>query len=209
MAPDDMRGLVPAQLPLDTFDGHCWVGVIPFWMSGVRARGLPPLPGLSCFPELNVRTYVSYGGKAGVYFFSLDAGNLPAVWSARALYHLPYFHAAMSAREEEGVIRYSSVRYEGAAEFCGTYGPISEVRPREKGSLEHWLTERYCLYTTHRAHVYRGEIHHQQWPLQEAHAEFKRNTVAAAAGISMPSAAPILHFARRLEVLIWPIRLVG
>jgi len=65
-----LRPLVPAQLSLDTCDGQCWVGVIPFWMSGVRSRGLPPLPGLSRFPELNVRTYVTYKGKGGVYFFS-------------------------------------------------------------------------------------------------------------------------------------------
>src|SRR5436305_13113339 len=91
----ELRQLVPSQLPLDTFDGRCWVGVVPFWMSGVRARALPAIPGLSRFPELNVRTYVTCGGKPGVYFFSLDASNLPAVWAARRFYHLPYFHAAM------------------------------------------------------------------------------------------------------------------
>jgi uncharacterized protein YqjF (DUF2071 family) len=201
-----MRPLVPAQLALDTFDGHCWAGVIPFHMSGIRGRWLPALPGLSRFPELNVRTYVTYGGKAGVYFFSLDAGNLPAVWAARRFYHLPYFHAEMSSEELGGKIFYESRRLRGTAEFRGRYRPTGETRLREKGSIEHWLTERYCLYTTHLGRVYRGEIHHPPWPLQDAEAEFETNTVAAAAGISLPATAPLLHFARRLEVLIWPLR---
>ena len=201
-----MRPLLPAQLALDTFDGQCWVGVIPFHMSGIRARGLPPLPGLSRFPELNVRTYVTHGGKPGVYFFSLDAGNLPAVWVARRFYHLPYFHAAMSSKELSGNIHYSSRRLRGAAEFCGRYRPTAETRLREKGSVENWLTERYSLYTTHDGQVYRGEIHHQPWPLQDAEADFETNTVASAAGIPLPTTAPLLHFARRLEVLIWPLR---
>lgn len=206
---EQMRPLVPAQLVLDTFDGHCWVGVVPFHMSGIRGRALPPLPGLSRFPELNVRTYVTYGGRPGVYFFSLDAANLPAVWAARTFYRLPYFHAAMSSKDLDGNIHYHSRRIHCEAEFHGRYRPTTETRLRERGSIDHWLTERYCLYTTHHNQVYRGEIHHQPWPLQDAEAEFGTNTIAAAAGISLPSAAPMLHFARRLEVLIWPLRRAG
>ncbi len=175
-------------------------------MSGIRGRGMPALPGLSRFPELNVRTYVTHGGKAGVYFFSLDAGNLSAVWAARRFYHLPYFHAAMSSKEVGGSIRYSSRRFQGGAEFRGQYRAVAEERVREKGSIENWLTERYCLYTVHEGPVYRGEIHHAPWPLQDAEAEFETNTVASAAGISLTATAPLLQFARRLEVLIWPLR---
>jgi uncharacterized protein YqjF (DUF2071 family) len=201
-----MRPLVPAQLELDTFDGQRWVGVIPFHMSAIRGRGLPPLPGLSRFPELNLRTYVTYGGKPGVYFFSLDAGNLPAVWAARRFYHLPYFRAAMFSKGLDGTIQYGSRRLCGAADFRGRYRRTAELRLREKGSIENWLTERYCLYATHRGRVYCGEIHHQPWPLQDAEAEIETNTIAAAAGIPLPGTAPLLHFARRLEVLIWPLR---
>lgn len=201
-----MRPLVPTQLTLDTFDGQCWVGVVPFRMSGIRAREFPAIPGLSRFPEMNVRTYVTHGGKPGVYFFSLDAANVPAVWAARTFYHLPYFHAAMTSKEFGANIHYRSRRSQGAAEFRGYYRPTADVRLREKDTIGNWLTERYCLYTTHRGQVYRGEIHHQPWPLQDAEAEFETNTVAAAAGISLPTTTPLLHFARRLEVLIWPLR---
>jgi uncharacterized protein len=205
-----LRPLVPAQLELDQFGGQCWVGVVPFRMSAISGRGLPPLPGLSSFPELNVRTYVTRGEKPGVYFFRLDAANLSAVWAARKFFHLPYFHARMScedpSKDRGGNILYSSLRLESPAEFRANYRPTAEVRLRERGSLEHWLTERYCLYTTHRGVAYRGEIHHQRWPLQQAEAEFETNTVAAAAGISLPDTTPSLLFARRLEVLVWPLR---
>jgi uncharacterized protein YqjF (DUF2071 family) len=200
-----MRPLVPAQLTLDTFDGQCWLGVVPFRMSGIRARGLPAFPGLSRFPELNVRTYVSFGGKPGVYFFSLDAANLPAVWAARTFYRLPYFQAAMSSKQNGESIHYSSRRLRGAAEFRGRYRPTAEIDLREKGSIERWFTERYCLYTTYDSRVFRGEIHHRPWPLQDAEAELETNTVATAAKISLPD-SPLVHFARRLEVLIWPLR---
>jgi uncharacterized protein len=112
----------------------------------------------------------------------------------------------MSCRNRGGEVLYSSQRLESPAELRANYRPTAAARLREKGSLDHWLTERYCLYTTHRDQVYRGEIHHHPWPLHDAEAEFETNTVAAAAGISLPDVAPSLLFARRLEVLIWPLR---
>lgn len=209
VAPEHLRPLMPAALPLDTFAGQAWVGVVPFRMSGIRLRGLPPLPGVSQFPELNVRTYVQVGGKPGVYFFSLDAANLLAVWGARIGFALPYFHAAMQCAEEEGRIHYASRRYGTSnAEFFGHYRPATPPVLAQPGSLEHWLTERYCLYTTRGSRVFRGEIHHEPWPLQAAESEIATNTMAAAAGITLPDSPPLLHFARQLDVLIWPIRAV-
>jgi uncharacterized protein len=201
-----LRQLVPLELSLDTFEGRYWVGIAPFHMSHIHARGLPPLPGLSRFPELNVRTYVTVGDKPGVYFFSLDAAHCPAVWAARRFYCLPYFHARMSVVVRESWINYESRRYAGEAQFRGRYRPISEIRFREKGSVENWLTERYCLYTTKGSRVYRAEIHHQQWPLQDAEAEIEVNSMVSAAGITLPQSPPLLHFARRLDVLIWGLR---
>src|SRR5882672_7861763 len=119
-----LRPIVPAQLPLDTFDGRCWVGVVPFHMSRIHARRLPPLPGLSRFPELNVRTYVTLDGKPGVYFFSLDAANASAVWGARTFYHLPYFLSNMSVETREQWVRYLSRRKRSNTEFHGRYRPI-------------------------------------------------------------------------------------
>jgi uncharacterized protein YqjF (DUF2071 family) len=203
-----LHPFVPPELPLDTFEGRCWVAVTPFWMSGVRSRGLPPLPGLSRFPELNVRTYVTVGGKSGVYFFSLDAANLPAVWAARKFYHLPYFHARMSTESHTEWITYESSRHGMDAEFRGRYRPIRPVELRPERSLERWLTERYCLYTVFKGDVFRAEIHHAQWPLQDAEAEIRVNSMASAAHIPLPDMAPVLHFCRSLQVLIWPLERV-
>jgi len=203
-----LRPLIPQELELDSFEGLCWVGVVPFWMSGVRARGIPALPGLSRFAELNVRTYVKFNHRPGVYFFSLDAANYAAVWAARALYHLPYHYADMQVESGAEEIEYTSKRVSGSAEFAGRYGPCGPIKPAQPGSIGHWLTERYCLYCVHRGRLYRGEVHHQPWPLQPAWAEIKVNTMALAAGITIPSEAPLLHFARRLDVLIWPVRRV-
>jgi len=204
-----LRALIPLQLSLDTYDGQCWIGVIPFWMSHIHARGLPPLPGLSRFPELNVRTYVTLDGKPGVYFFSLDAANLPAVWAARSFYYLPYFHAEMSAQTEGNWMVYRSRRFAHAAEFRGRYRPTGPVRPCSSESLEHWLTERYCLYTVARNKIYRAEIHHQSWPLQDAECEIEVNAMAAPSGITTREGTPLFHFAQKLEVLIWPLRRIS
>ncbi len=207
VAPEVLRPLVPGALPLDTFEGQAWVGVVPFRMSGVRPRGLPSLPWLSAFPELNVRTYVVVDGKPGVAFFSLDAGNPIAVALARALFHLPYFTAAMRLRRDGETIYYTSRRtHRGAppAELEATYRPIGPVYHARPGTLAHWLTERYCLYThTPRGTLLRAEIHHPHWPLQPAEADFALQTMARGHGITLPDTPPLLHYAHRLDVLVW------
>jgi len=205
---EELRPLVPASLPLDTFGGSCWLGIAPFHMSGVRLRGLPKLPGLSAFPELNVRTYVVIDEKPGVYFFSLDAASRSAVWAARTVYSLPYYSAKMQVKVAGDKIDYLSVRRNGAASFRGRYGPIAPVSLREHGTLEHWLTERYCLYTVRGQHAFRADVHHVPWPLQNAAADISENTMARSAGLTLPQIPPLLHFARRLEVLIWPLKRV-
>ena len=199
-----LRRLVPQDLALDTFDGQCWIAVTPFHMRGIRLRGLLPLPGLSRFPELNVRTYVTLDAKPGVYFFSLDAANAPAVWGARIFYHLPYFVSNMSVETREQWVRYLCRRKGSNAEFHGRYRPIGAVQLRQEGTLESWLTERYCLYSVARGQVYRADIHHEQWLLQDAESEIEINTMAASAGIALPGRPSLLHFARKLEVLVWP-----
>jgi uncharacterized protein YqjF (DUF2071 family) len=202
-----LRTLLPPQLQLDTFEGHAWLAVVPFRMTGVRLRGTPALPWLSAFPELNVRTYVTFGEKPGVWFFSLDARNSLAVAIARAWFHLPYFRARMSCAEAESWIHYQSERrHRGAPAglLKGRYRPVGEVFSPQRGTLEYFLTERYCLYTTGgRGQIIRGEIHHSPWQLQMAEAEFTENTMAEAAGVVLPARKPLLHFAKRQDVIVW------
>jgi len=212
LSPETLRPLVPAQLPLDTYDGQCWVGVVPFWMSGVRPRGIPPIAGLSRFPELNVRTYVTLAGKPGVYFFSLDATNPVAVAVARTMFHLPYFTADMKVAERDGWIEYTSRRATNsgpAVEFVGRYRPVSAPEPPVNGTLEYFLTERYCLFTVDASsRAYRCDIHHPPWPLQRAEAEISINTMASAAGVQLPALAPLLHFSKRQDMVGWTLQKV-
>ena len=199
-----LRPLLPAGLTLDTFAGEAWVGVIPFAIPHLAPRGAPQRLGLA-FPELNVRTYVTAEGKPGIWFFSLDAASVWAVLAARATYHLPYYRARMRQREHEGWIEYRSRRrHPGApAAFAGRYRPIGPVYQSVPGTLEDWLTARYCLYAVDRSgRIYRGEINHPPWPLQPAAAEITTNTMAAAHGIDLVG-RPLLHFARRVDMVAW------
>jgi uncharacterized protein YqjF (DUF2071 family) len=202
------RLYLPAQLEIDTFEGQAWLAVVPFRMSGVRLRATPAMPWVSKFPELNVRTYVVAGGRPGVWFFSLDAGNPLAVAIARAWFHLPYFRARMSYEERDGWIHYRSERTDrdaAPAVLQGQYRPTGEVFFAKPGTLEHFLTERYCLYTADaRGRIIRGEIHHPTWSLQPAEASFEENTMAAASRLFLPnSSSPLLHFSRRQDVIVW------
>jgi uncharacterized protein len=206
-----LRPLVPECLEMDTFEGSSWVGVVPFHMSGVRPRGFPPIPTLSAFPELNVRTYVVVNGIPGVHFFSLDAGNPVAVAIARSAFHLPYFRARMEKSTRGDTIHYTSHRtHRGvpSADFCARYRPVAPIVESCPGSLEAWLTERYALYTTAGSRLYRGDIHHIPWPLQVAELETECDTMALSHGISLPDIPPLLHYAQRQDVLIWPLRLI-
>jgi uncharacterized protein YqjF (DUF2071 family) len=208
--PGVLRSLVPPILPLDTFEGQCWVGIVPFYMTNVRPRWIPPIPKLSRFVELNVRTYVTLHGIPGVYFFSLDASNPIAVSIARRMFHLPYFNAIMSSEHVADTTNYYSRRtHRGAApaEFEAIYRPTAPIYFAQHGSLEQWLTERYCLYTiVPGAGLYRGDIHHVQWPLQHAELEVSKNTMAILHGIRLPDEPELLHYSKRQEVLIWPLR---
>jgi uncharacterized protein YqjF (DUF2071 family) len=205
-----LREKIPAALKIDTFDGSAWVGIVPFRMSGIRVRSLPPIPGASTFPELNLRTYVCARGKPGVWFFSLDAASALAVWGARRLFHLPYFRAQMSVSlREDGFIDYRSSRtHMGApiADLRTRYNPVGDALAAQPGSLEHFLAERYCLYASHREHIFRSEIDHAPWPLQPAEAYTKVNTMAAASAIFLPNEKPLLHFAKFQDVKIWGLK---
>ena len=206
--PAVIRALVPECLELDTFDGRAWVGVVPFRMANVGPRGLNWLPGVSAFPELNVRTYVRHGDRAGVYFFSLDATSALAVRAARFGFHLPYFDAEMSCeRSDEGWIEYRSSRTHSGAPagvFRGRYRPVGDPYEAESGGLENWLTERYCLYAVDGdGEPRRGEIHHVRWPLRRAEAEIEVCTVTEGWGISLPDEPPLLHFVDSIDVVGW------
>ena len=205
---ETLEPLVPEPLQLDLRDGRAWLGVTPFLIGGLRLRGTPPVPWLSRFPELNVRTYVRYGGRPGIHFLSLDAARVAAVAAARRAYRLPYFHAKMEAAREGTSVRYQSRRLDRSgppAELRARYRPAGPRLPIDDGSLERWLAERYCLYVVdERKRALRADIHHSPWPLQRADAIIERNTMAAPFGLELDS-EPLLHYSVRQDKLIWPL----
>jgi uncharacterized protein len=208
--PAVLRSAVPSVFPLDVYEGRAWIGIVPFHMTNVAPRGVPALPWFSAFPELNVRTYVTSDGKPGVYFLSLDAANPLAVRGARRFFHLPYFSAAMQVESQEDWIAYESRRVDKRgvpAQFTGRYRAMGPAQLPVPGTLEHFLTERYCLYTiSRRGDPYRLEIHHAPWPLQPAELELAANSMADASGIPLRGRAPLVHYARRQDVVAWPLR---
>ena len=208
-----LRPLVPPSLGIDTFDGNAWLGVVPFGMIGVRPHFLPVVPGLSSFPEINLRTYVTAQDRPGVWFFSLDAHSRLAVRLARATFHLPYFDAEMSCDATKDEIHYKSVRaHRGSppAAFEARYRPVGEPFESGPDTIEHFLTERYCLYSADtKGVVRRGEVHHRLWPLQPAEAEVRTLDMTRQIGLELPETGPVLHFSRRLDVLAWFQRRIG
>ena len=211
--PDLVASRLPEGVTLDTREGKAWVGVVPFLMSGIAPRLCPPIPGLSRFLELNVRTYVTVDGKPGVWFFSLDAESRVAVRVARATFNLPYMDADMSIETmADGTIGYTSDRThrgEPAACYQARYSADGEFREAEPGSLEHWLTARYCLYSANRrGRIYRGEIDHPPWLLAPANYNERANTMGDGFGFQFEG-EPHLLIAKPVDVKAWLISRCG
>ena len=208
-----LRPLVPAALEIDTYEGDAFIGVVPFTMTGVRPLWAPPVPGISNFHETNVRTYVHHQGRdPGVWFFSLEAASRIAVTIARTFWHLPYHHARMTLEKRGGGVRYVSERKRPAplpATCRVSCRPLGEPAAARPGTLEHFLAERYLLYTTAAGgSVRRGAVHHAPYPLQRAEIAECDETLIAAAGIARPTEAPIAHHASGVDVEIFALERV-
>jgi uncharacterized protein len=215
--PAKMEALLPDWLEADAFQGSAWLGAVPFWLDRIKIRGVPAIPGLRNFPDLNLRTYVRdrITGTPGIYFFSVDSNNMLAMAAARVVYHLPYFLAEMhlEQRSEREFAFYSRRRFARQqvifkARYRGL-GPSRRLVEIRSGSFEHFMSERPCVFSVNRGgQPIRANLHHVPWPLEEAEAEIERNDLAAAVGIELPDMEPVLHYSRRLAVYVWPAELV-
>jgi uncharacterized protein len=204
---ESMRVALPPPLRphLDTFNRTAWLGIIGFRATGTRMHGLPVIPGLSAFIELNVRTYVTLENKPGVHFFSLDTVHLLACAGARAFYSLPYFPASTEFHDERGGHLIRSARWRpGRAVFEARYEPFGPPLLATADPFTNFVAERYCLYSVGaRQKVVRGEIHHQPWELYAARADIRRNSMAIPLGLELEG-RPRCHFSDHQEAFIWP-----
>lgn len=207
-----VRPLIPDGLEIDTFDGSAWIAIAPFTMWNISALPpfLPAVPFLSSMHELNVRTYVHYHKVPGVWFFSLDCDSAAAVLGARTFFFLPYYNADIQLEQNANTIDYSLARTdEPIAEFSAQWTFDDEARFAHPGSLEFFLTERYCLYSERNGDLYRARIHHQPWPLRKAKLTSFESTMIEAAGLPTPKGEPLLHYAEEVNVDIWALEGLG
>jgi len=216
--PNELQALVPPQLTIDTFEGKAYVGLVPFTLTGVRPVMLPPLPWVSAFHEINVRTYVHLDGRdPGVWFFSLDASSSIAVTAARAAYKLPYFDADIDFSVSEDPlprIDFNTCRTDARGKLPANahvrYRPLEgAVRPAAPGSLEHFLVERYILYSVDSDHqLHRARVHHQPYPVQRVDVLGLEETLIWAAGIRRAERFDLRHYAREVNVKVYPLERV-
>lgn len=209
MPATQLRSVVPPQLEIDTFADQAWLGVVTFQINRIHLHGLPPVPGLAHFPEVNLRTYVRYHGRRGVLFLSLHCPNRLAMAIARPWFRLPYRYADVCLVHDGNAIEFASCSPSGA-NFVARYCQAAEPCSAPPESLEAWLTERYCYYTAAPdGRVYRCDIDHAPWRLARAEAEISANTLAEPFGVDLPTSPPLLHCAERTDAHIWPLRRVG
>lgn len=211
---EGLRAALPAALPLDLYEGRAFVGVVPFRMTGIRGRWMPPIPGQTAFGELNVRTYVSINNKPGVYFFSLDATNPLAIATARATFSLNYLRARITTTRAGDTVAYDAERTDRRAPpalLRCSYTATGPAFAAEPGSLEHWLTERYSLYAVSRMGrgrtVRMSEIHHKPWPLRPAEASFETLDMTRLLGLELEGPPCSVLVGDRIDVAAWlPVR---
>ncbi|WNS76922.1 DUF2071 domain-containing protein [Bacillus sp. DTU_2020_1000418_1_SI_GHA_SEK_038] len=207
---EKVRQFVHPSLHIDTFDGDAWLGIIIFEMEGIYPRGFPSISIIPPFAEINVRTYVHYNGKPGIYFMSLDVGDLASLTIAKRWLHLPYKHSHISIQKIGKAFYYDSIRVKQTNPqiICkGSYSPVKDIFFPIEGTLDHWLTERYCFFSSNkRDNLYCCEIHHDPWPLQQAEAIIKKNTLFTPFQIDISDIQPIFHFSKGVDSLIWNIK---
>jgi hypothetical protein len=198
-----VQDLLPAGLEVEEHDGSAWLGVHAFRVECVRIHGTLPVPWVSSFSQLNVRTYVRDGKRPGLWFFSLDTPSSLAAETARLVYRLPWHTCRLEIRERSGRLEVSAARAEGRA-FTARVSARGTPAPAEAGSLEQFLFERYCLYAKDGGRLQRAELHHRPWQVQPAFGAVELCTIGPLE-LVLPSEPPLLHLAATQDTLAWPL----
>ncbi|MCP3763582.1 DUF2071 domain-containing protein [Domibacillus sp. A3M-37] len=200
---------IPAAFSLDLFQGRSWISIVPFWARNTRLHGLPPFPFYHSYLELNIRTYITYNGVPGIYFFSLGADKWPVVIGAGAASFLPYYHAQMNMYVHNKTVHFQSNRIQSGnrpERFQASYSPSSSIFLPKEGTLDWWLLERYCFWVQKGSHVFRGDIHHNRWRVTEAACVIYDQTAPSFLPHHVFSEKPLAHFSHQKNVFTWPLK---
>lgn len=197
-----LEPFVPKPLQLDTYENTAWISFIPFKVTKMRLRGLPKFPYLHTFTEMNIRTYVTYRGNGGVYFFSLNANKWLHVLVPKLTMLLPYYYAKIKLHEDDAY-QFSLERRK--EKFTCAYSPTSAYFLPSEGSLDYWLLERYCFWIVKGKWLFRGDIHHDRWRITEAKGHVSENSLASFLPRSIFQEKPRLHFTEQKQVFVWPL----
>lgn len=200
---EQLRPLIPAELEIDTFNGQCFVALVPFRMCEICPPWLPKRFAFH-FLETNVRTYVHYQGKPGVYFFSLDASSRLAVWAARLGWSLPYYYAKMQSATHTDHRTYQCTR--GKINSCVKFRTEGQLQVAPPNSMEHFLLERYILFVKRSGVIYSGTVHHVPYSYQSAIVESIDDSLVKASGLELATSQPDLaHFSPGVDVEVFQI----
>lgn len=202
-----LRSVVPGELEIDTFDGSAWITLVPMRITDMHWRGIAPIPGMEGLRELNLRTYTTRNGKPGVYFLSIECPAICSDWIARNIFGAPYYEAQIALCNDGVSWSFASERtQEGmhAAAFFGTFRPAGEASRPAPGSLEHFLVERYCLYFVKDGAIWRGDIDHDEWKLQNADMQIAVNTVPSALGLALAAKPDHTAYCVSTDTRVWP-----
>ena len=198
---------IPEGLELDLFEGKAYVGVIPFQMKNVRPRLLPAVPGISTFPEFNIRTYVKKNGKAGVLFLTLEAQSRITCWHAPRAYGLPYRYAKCQLRFSNEKFVWKSKNVRDGSSLEGECKLTGKQRKAEKDTLEYFLFERYSLYTEHNEKLHMAYTLHEPWIFQDGEVTISDNSLTQSYELGIDVMNPQhVHASSGVYVLTWPIQ---
>ena len=203
---EELRPLIPASLSLDLYENTAYVSIVLFGMEGVRARWWPELLSFR-FLEANVRTYVHYQGKPGIYFMSMDANHRSAVWAARCGWSLPYHYAKMKMQKQDEQTNYQITRARSGIKHSCQYRVGESAGPSKPNTLEHFLLERYYLFVEHRNQLCRAQVHHQPYPAYAAETLECQDQLLSAVGLKETKGSPQLtHYSPGVDVEIFSLR---
>jgi len=199
LSPQELEKHIPSELKLDLFEHNAWLSAVLFKVQGHRLRFLPSFPGMNTYLQLNVRTYVEFNGKKGIYFFHLDVTNY-FFSKITALGSLPYRYSKILVEQRDNYYAYTSY-YKALDERLRVSFKLGK---NTQTNFDQWLVERYHSWAKWEDTLFRIDIQHAPWELQQAKATIQSNTLASFMKGTFQGTPPIAHYAKKKVARVFP-----